>query len=387
MSAYYNEYDKHAAAWLRELIKQGLIADGVVDERSIKDVQAEDLRGFTQHHFFAGIGGWSYALRLAGWGDDKPIWTGSCPCQPFSAAGKQKGKADDRHLWPDFFRLIRSCRPVTVVGEQVARAISHGWIDDLQADLEAKNYTTGAIVLGSHSVGGFHQRQRLYWVADSKLQRREPQQNGRPASIQRETACKTKQMQPVSQYSASINGLADTIKPGLEGFSGNGDNWNKSGRLNQNKDGSIAESSEFVGFVNANCTGSQQRFSTAKAAGYRNTAITASGDCSVGNTAINSQWTCNEESRQSDRQQIESGRSDIYDIEWLYCRDNKYRPIKPGIKPMVAKLPAGMVYSSDSIITPDATQEARAMRLKGYGNAIDPFVASEFIGAFMELGI
>jgi len=85
MSAYYNEFDPKAAAWLRELIKAGLIADGEVDERSIVDVRAVDLRGFRQCHFFAGIGGWSYALRLAGWSDDRAAWTGSCPCQLHAA--------------------------------------------------------------------------------------------------------------------------------------------------------------------------------------------------------------------------------------------------------------------------------------------------------------
>jgi len=65
--AYYNEFDAHAAAWLRELIAAGLIAPGVVDERSICDVRAEDLDGYDQCHFFAGIGGWSHSLRLAGW--------------------------------------------------------------------------------------------------------------------------------------------------------------------------------------------------------------------------------------------------------------------------------------------------------------------------------
>ena len=75
VSSYYNEFDPFAAAWLRELIKDGQIADGEVDERSIVDVRPDDLRGFTQCHFFAGIGGWSYALRLAGWPDDAPVWT------------------------------------------------------------------------------------------------------------------------------------------------------------------------------------------------------------------------------------------------------------------------------------------------------------------------
>lgn len=142
--AYYNEFDPNAAAWLRELIKRGLIADGEVDTRSIVDVRADDLRGFTQCHWFAGIGGWSYALRLAGWPDDRPVWTGSCPCPPFSAAGKgskcpscggksclshplvtagwvcldcgEEWRGDDRHLLPEFLRLIGECRPATVFG-------------------------------------------------------------------------------------------------------------------------------------------------------------------------------------------------------------------------------------------------------------------------------
>ena len=117
---YYNEFDPFAASWLRELIKDDLIANGDVDERSIIDVQPEDVRGYTQCHWFAGVGGWSAALRMAGWGDDQPCWTGSCPCQPFSSAGKRKGTDDERHLWPTFFRLIEACQPAIIFGEQVA---------------------------------------------------------------------------------------------------------------------------------------------------------------------------------------------------------------------------------------------------------------------------
>ena len=166
MTAYYNEHEPYAAQWLRNLIAAGHIAAGDVDVRDIQDVTPDDLTGYTQCHFFAGIGGFSYALRLAGWPDDRPVWTGSCPCQPFSAAGKRAGADDPRHLWPSWVRLIRECRPVTAIGEQVASAITHGWLDGVSADLEAEGYTVGAVVLGAHSVGAPHIRQRLWWVAE-----------------------------------------------------------------------------------------------------------------------------------------------------------------------------------------------------------------------------
>jgi DNA (cytosine-5)-methyltransferase 1 len=161
---YYNEFDPFAAAWLRELIKAGEIPNGIVDERSIVDVRPDELREYAQCHFFAGIGGWSLSLKLAGWPDDRPVWTGSCPCQPFSSAGNRKGKADSRHLWPTWHGLIRECRPATVFGEQVASAISHGWLDDVYQGLEAENYAVGAAILPACSVGAPHKRDRLYFV-------------------------------------------------------------------------------------------------------------------------------------------------------------------------------------------------------------------------------
>ena len=165
--AYYNEIEPYPAQWLRNLIAEGLIAPGDVDERSIVDVQPDDLKGYTQCHFFAGIGGWSYALRLAGWPDDRPVWTGSCPCQPFSAAGKGKASSDERHLWPAWFRLIQACRPERVFGEQVEAAIGWGWLDLVYSDLEKEGYTVGAAVLPACGVGAQHIRQRLWFVANA----------------------------------------------------------------------------------------------------------------------------------------------------------------------------------------------------------------------------
>jgi len=167
MAAYYNEIEPFAAQWLRNLIQAGLIADGEVDERSIVDVSGSDLRGFTQCHFFAGIGVWSYALRKSGWSDDREVWTGSCPCQPFSSAGRGGAFDDERHLWPHFFRLIKEQRPDVVFGEQVSSKDGLAWLDFVCADLEAEDYTVGALDTCAAGVGAPHIRQRLYWVADS----------------------------------------------------------------------------------------------------------------------------------------------------------------------------------------------------------------------------
>ena len=199
---YYNEFDPNAAAWIRELIEDKLIPAGDVDERSIVDVRADDLLGYTQCHFFAGVAGWGEALRLARWESAHPLWTGSCPCQPFSCAGKGAGVKDERHLWPEFHRLIKACRPPLVFGEQVASAEVVGteleaafvaavqggdyakanklakrlvasssfhypkrWVDGVQSDLEGVGYAFGFKILGTHSVGAPHIRQRLYWGA------------------------------------------------------------------------------------------------------------------------------------------------------------------------------------------------------------------------------
>lgn len=171
MAAYYNENDPQKAAWLRELIKADVIAPGEVDERSIEDVIPNELAGFTQCHFFAGIGIWSYALRCAEWPDDRAVWTGSCPCQPFSSAGKGEGFDDERHLWPALYHLISIGRPDVFFGEQVASKDGLAWLDLVQDDLEAAAYAVGALNLPACGFGAPHRRQRLFFVADSNSSR------------------------------------------------------------------------------------------------------------------------------------------------------------------------------------------------------------------------
>jgi DNA (cytosine-5)-methyltransferase 1 len=160
---YFNEFDSYPADWLRNLFLRA-----TVDARSIVDLQPSDVSGYARAHFFAGIGGWEYALGLAGWPNDRDVWTGSCPCQPFSTAGKGKGEADERHLWPEFRRLIAECRPPVVFGEQVASRLGRDWLAGVRADMEALGYAVGAADLCAAGVGAPHLRQRLYWVAHTE---------------------------------------------------------------------------------------------------------------------------------------------------------------------------------------------------------------------------
>src|SRR5512135_538399 len=172
-TAFYNDTDSYAAQWTRNLVAAGEIAAGVVDERSIRDLKPADVASYRQCHFFSGIGVWSRALRDAGWPDDVHVWTGSCPCQPLSSAGKRRGFADDRHLWPEWFRLIRACRPAVVFSEQVASKDGRAWLDLVFDDLEGAGYACQAYDLPACGVGAPHRRQRLYIVAYARERGRE----------------------------------------------------------------------------------------------------------------------------------------------------------------------------------------------------------------------
>lgn len=167
MRVYYNENNAYCAAWLRNLMRAGEIPRGDVDERDIRDVLPSDVAGYDQCHWFAGLGGWPYALRLAGW--DRPCWTGSCPCQPFSSAGKRLGFEDERHLWPAWRGLIAECRPPVVFGEQVSRATE--WLTLVHGDLEAMGYAVGCMPIEAASVGARHKRDRFWFVADADIAR------------------------------------------------------------------------------------------------------------------------------------------------------------------------------------------------------------------------
>ena len=350
---YYNEHDPKAAAWLRELIKRGHIPNGIVDERSIAEVTPGDLRGYTQCHFFAGISGWSLALQLAGWPSTRPVWTGSCPCQPFSSAGKGLAQADERHLWPVFFNLIRECRPEHVFGEQVASAISHGWLDGISADLEAEGYACGATVLGAHSVSAPHQRQRLYWVAYAGHLR---WGNGAIAEGSPRDAA--------TRRSARVD---DAECEGLQrlSFAGSTDASDGFGeRVRQ----SAEASSDDNRLVLTNSDGCSAGSSPATPAGHGDTTEPAGSRTGwVGNSNIQQTYPA------EPGQQVPSERLlRCWDASQLVpCRDGKTRriPTEPAFFPLAHGVPA------------------RVVRLRGYGNAIIPQVAAAFIRAFYETQI
>lgn len=400
---YYNEWDKPTAAWLQELINQGLIPNGHIDTRSIADVQPGDLDGYTQCHFFAGIGGWPLALQLAGWPTDRPVWTGSCPCQPFSAAGKQKGHDDERHVWPEMFRLARVCRPDTIFGEQVEGAVRLGWLDGVSADLETEGYAVGAAVLGAHSVGAPHIRQRLYWVADcGRLHSSGRRVTGDLACAAGDFESEAQQRQRMRD--AVGNGGSDGGLPyaGCAGPSQQRGKWHKPEGL--------AAPSGAGGVSNAECVRCElqpvrqstrvqhaldvqdESFLTTSShssgfCGLSNTnerAVIRGGECEFGATRqqVAQQGNGSHPSNHPDHRNEVGAYWSEFDI--LPFLDGKARRIEPGTFPLVDGLPRGVVPSGDiGESYAQATSEGRVMRLKGYGNAIVPQVAAEFIGAYM----
>ncbi|MGL5968439.1 MAG: DNA cytosine methyltransferase [Kluyvera sp.] len=325
---YYNEWDPQAAAWLRELIAERLIPRGLVDERSITEVKAEDLEGFTQCHFFAGIGGWPLALRLAGVSHKTRLWTGSPPCQPFSAAGKQLGQFDPRHLAPVFLNLISECHPPVLFGEQVAPAIAKSWMCDLQAHLEGEDYAVGFAVLPACSVGAPHKRDRLFFGAHRLAHTSGITDNQRREHAQHRRQDETEQ----TGVGSRDGGMADTDDARPQGREGMPE------RADQQPTGAGSVENEL-----ADAKSTRQPHRGSRKTLTEPTEISREGSA-TGANPHHGFWS---------------------DADWLGCRDGKFRPVEPGTFPLANGIPA------------------RVGRLRGYGNAIVPQVAAEFITAFM----
>lgn len=341
MKAYYNENDPGAAQWLRNLIAEGHIAPGDVDERSIEDVRPTDLLGYTQCHFFAGIGTWSLALRRAGWPDSRPVWTGSCPCQPFSQAGAGLGFADERHLWPAWFHLILHGKraEIPVFGEQVASTDGLVWLDLVQTDMEGTGYTFLPVDLCAAGVGAPHLRQRLFFVAE-------------PAGVR------------LDRWGAGETNDGRTAQPerfrdaGLVADTGHGEH--------QRRDAVRAAVAGNDGAEGTDSRGSEGGHMQAGERPIDDVAICSAGDglehaAGIGAAAIEQpgQWQGPQQAGDFDRSGPVNGFWGSCD--WLLCRDGKWRPVEPGTSPLAYGVAARMV------------------KLRAYGNGIVVQVAETFI--------
>ncbi|WP_082171721.1 DNA cytosine methyltransferase [Methylobacterium indicum] len=343
--AYYNENDAFAAQWIRNLISAGLVSAGDVDERDIRDVHAADLDGYSRCHFFSGIAVWDHALGLAGWPDDgRTVWTGSCPCQPFSAAGRRRGVDDERHLWPVWFDLIRQCKPAIVLGEQVEAAVRLGWLDAVFSDLEGEGYACGAVVLGAHSVGAPHIRQRLWFVADAAGERWDGSQfAGAPGAASAggaEAAERWTARVRQSPGCVATRELGDTSEPRGRWDAGavpcsQGTSAGEWGGTRHQPDEPVSASA--IGVAQGDAISPRLEGGDARALGDKRASAQRAG-------AISS-WS---------------------ELEWLPCRDGKARPTQPGLQPLA--------HGAAS----------RVGRLRAYGNAIVAPVAAEFIRAVLD---
>ncbi len=373
MTAYYNEFDPFAAAWLRELIKEGHIADGYVDDRSILDIKAHEIIGFSQHHFFAGIGIWSLALRHAGVPDDEPIWTASCPCQPFSQTGKQMGNADSRHLFPTFRKLAARFGPARIIGEQVASKLGREWLARVRLEMATLGYATRATDLCSAGVAAPNIRQRLYWLADAD--------GGKPWNGRVQSSGEYGQL----AEDGGIGGMGDAMRERRNEGSGlNGE----VGGTGRGKSKPAESSGGFRGLGDSNCNGAQRTgagecqlnaASEILQLGHPHSPRSQgrderghSGDERIAGAAGLAGGM--EQPASNGRQQrwpesggrsTVSGRRDGYwsRFDILHCTDGKSRRIEPGSFPLAHGVPG------------------RVGKLRGYGNAINVELAAAFLQA------
>ena len=382
----YNEHDPFAAQWLRNLMYAGHIPKGTVDARSIKDLKPADVAGAGQRHFFAGIGVWSHALRLAGWPDDRPVWTGSCPCQPFSVAGRGLGIDDPRHLWPVWFELIKQCRPPVVFGEQVASADGLAWLDAVRADLEGAGYAVGAADLCAAGVGAPHIRQRLYFVGIRLADAREGGR-GWGANVGRDERNREDGGRPegvgVAESRGAARGMAVGIRLADDGCEGRRQiGSDVRGSSEGSRAQGVDERSLYSGALSSRGLAhhdergqQQQRPSRVHEEGPPGNDTHGRGAArGLGNNlgaGLEGHGGHGDDGHQPGRDRAQPhGPTPTAGFwsnpDWVACRDGKQRPVEPGSFPLAHGAPA------------------RVGRLRAYGNAIVSEVAATFIKAVME---
>ncbi len=346
---FYNELEPFAVAWLRNLAAAGHISPGRIDHRSIEDVRADDLEDHNRAHFFAGVGGWEQALDLAGVPADLSVWTGSCPCQPFSQAGSKRGTNDARHLWPVWRRLIDQCQPAVIFGEQVASPLGRTWLAAVRADLEALGYAVGAADICAAGAGAPHLRQRLWFGAVRREALAHPGRSGlqrlclpgeapAAAGTAQSEARQRKRGGLAHRPSSASRGLADSHSPGLD--------RERPPRLH----GEGARRDHDGG-----CSSTERL------------ADMQSGGCGVLRGSVESGQVRHPDCGSNAPEHWPGSTAGQWDTaDWLLCRDAKWRPVEPGTFPL-----------ADGV-------SQRVGRLRAYGNAIVPQVAAAFVEAFIE---
>ena len=400
---FFNEFEAFPAQWIRNYFNNEV----TVDERSIHEINPDELVGFQRVHLFAGVAGWEIALRQAGWPTDVPVWSGSCPCQPFSAAGLGKGTADDRHLWPEFFRLIAACRPPHIFGEQVGgkkvtgklftprawerlepedrraadEAGSEAWFRHVQADLERVGYVVGHCVIPACGVGAAHLRQRLYWYARYMGDPRGAGLAGRQEQSTREKLSTTERAGRLSdrQPSKVLNNVQVQLADSKMYMQRS---------LNRQPRKSVRQEEQAGGRgLSDGLADLQRNEKYEEQQGPEET---------QGGRSANEPCGCS----LADRPGPTNGFWRT--VDWIFCRDDKWRPVEPGSSPLAhgvpfgtSKIRAGLAFLGygpkdfQRVIrkSKEILSEARGSRngqLSGYGNAIVVPQATEFIKACLE---
>lgn len=393
----YTDHDRKVCAWLRQLIHLEAIRTGTVLEGDISDITPYDVEPYHHVHFFAGIGGWEVARELAGWED--PLWTASLPCQPFSQAGQQRGDRDERHLWPVFRELVDQCKPVCVVGEQVASKLGREWFAALQANMEAMGYWCTAVDVGAACVGAPHIRQRLYWCAVRLADVRNTRLERRTLLPECRTKC-------LAGESSVVSGLADSEKgrwseinpqsrrsfegirtkrnerPEYGGSAGGLANADQRQRGWQSVHGEHEQYRETSRWDERNSEPARDREAGGRAATGSERRQQVPGGPSCDETTHGAtRWDRSEPNSNYLVASHGENRDNWSNVIWLSCADGKARPIKPSIKPLVDGVSRGLVQGGDTCNT---SSLARVLRLRGYGNSIVPQVAAVFLKSLKE---
>jgi DNA-cytosine methyltransferase len=279
---------------------------------------------------------------------EKPdVLSAGIPCQPFSNAGKRRGKEDPRHLWPEVLRVVHELgRPRFLFLENVSGFINKA-LDSVLDNLETAGYTATPVVLGAHSLGAPHIRQRLWWVARSVGHAKH---DGPPGQRKLGGTEEKGRLLECEGPGNSPGKLADADSKRMQPY--NGGTGVERGGKEDTQDRHASEQSR------GRCSSRKLRLADRERPQERG------GEGAV-EVASPPGSVADGDGRRLEG--TEAGGCGFWsDAKWLLCGDGKYRPTKSGIFPLAHGVPQ------------------RVGRLRAYGNAIVPKVGSEFIRSYME---